>query len=90
MGDLLGIFIAGYLSTFLLGFQSRSVNTGKFAWAAGGSFLIAIAQASIWTKITAPSAGWTGSLVYGISGALAITSSMYVHKRWITKKEPTL
>lgn len=82
---LLYIFVAGFFSIFALGFQSRNVNHGNYGWAAGTSFLIAISQASVWTKITGPEAGWTEVIVYGLSGCLGITSSMWVHQRFISK-----
>ena len=86
--DLLMIFLAGYASVFALGFQSRNVNSGHYAWAAGTSFIIALMQASIWTRITSPHAGWPEAITYGISGMAGITSSMYVHKRFIKPRPP--
>jgi hypothetical protein len=83
---LLGIFLAGYASVFLLGFQSRNVNHGNYGWAAGTSFCIGLAQASIWSKITAPGAGWIEAAVYGVSGMAGIVSSMWVHQRFIARK----
>lgn len=86
MNELLIIFVAGYTSVFAMGFQSRNVNHGNYGWAAVTSFFIAIASASIWTRITSPDAGWLEVLTYGFSGSLAITSSMWVHQRFISKK----
>lgn len=84
--EQLTMFVAGYASVFLLGFQSRNVNHGNYGWAAGASFLIALAQASIWTRITGPDATWFDACVYGLSGSLGITSSMWVHQRFIAKR----
>jgi hypothetical protein len=83
---LVTIFFAGFASVFLLGFQSRNVNHGNYGWAAGTSFCIALAQASIWTRITGPDATWLDAAVYGLSGSLGITSSMWVHQRFIQRK----
>ena len=85
MAEHAAIFIAGYASVFLLGFQSRNVNHGNYGWAAGTSFLIGIAQASIWTRITDPDADWFAAVVYGFSGMCGITSSMWVHQRFIAR-----
>jgi hypothetical protein len=85
MNDYITIFLAGFASVFMLGFQSRNVNHGNFRWAAGSAFIIGITSASLWSNITAPGVGILGGLVYGLSGALAITSSMYVHKRFIQR-----
>ena len=82
----LAIFLAGYASVFLLGFQSRNVNHGNYGWAAATSFCIALAQASIWTRITSPDAGWTEAVIYGLSGMCGITSSMWAHQRFIAKR----
>lgn len=88
MKALLAIFVAGYASVFLLGFQSRNVNHGNYGWAAVTSFLIAIAQASIWTRITAPGASWFEVTIYGLSGMIGIVSSMWVHQRFIARRAP--
>lgn len=86
MTAYLTIFATGFASVFLLGFQSRNVNHGNYGWAAGTSFLIALAQASIWVRITAPGSGWDEALIYGLSGMCGITSSMWMHSRFVQKK----
>lgn len=83
MNELLAIFGSGFVSTFALGFQSRNVNTGQYLWAAVGSAFIALTQVTLWSHVMAPGAGWAGAVTYAVSGATAITSSMYVHKRFI-------
>jgi hypothetical protein len=93
MSELLIIFVAGFGAVFLLGFQSRSVNHGNFKAAALGSFVIAQTQTTLWGALFA-NLTWSASLVYGMSGALGITASMYVHRRWFLKptketQEPT-
>jgi hypothetical protein len=82
---LLLIFVAGYISVFLLGFQSRAVNHGNYRMAAMGSFSIAIMQTTLWGALF-KDLSWAASLVYGASGMTGIVSSMYVHKRWFMKK----
>jgi hypothetical protein len=82
MTHLFGVFLAGYASVFLLGFQSRLVNHGNFIGAACCSFCIALAQAGIWKELTAPEATWADTVTYGLSGACAITSAMWTHKRF--------
>lgn len=84
MSHLIIILVAGFFSVFLLGFQSRNVNHGNMKLAMGTSFLIAQMQTTLWgnlfTNLTI-----TSSLVYGVSGALGIALSMYVHERWFRK-----
>ncbi len=88
--QLLAIFVAGFSSVFLLGFQSRNVNSGNYGWAAATSFCIAIAQASIWSKITDPGTGFLEVAVYGLSGSTGITAAMLTHSRMVSRKaEPT-
>lgn len=84
--NLLTIFVAGYVSVFMLGFQSRSVNSGNYKAAAGGSFVIAIMQTTLWGALfrdLSPLA----SLVYGASGMAGIVSSMLLHKRLFGAKQ---
>ncbi len=81
----LWVFVAGYTSVFLLGFQSRMVNHGNFMGAALCSFCIAQAQVGLWLKIITPQSGEIDALTYGLSGACAITSAMWVHRRFIAK-----
>jgi hypothetical protein len=83
--ELLAIFATGFVSVFALGFQSRNVNNGNYGWAAGTSFFVGLSQASLWTHITSPSASKLDWFVYALSGACAITLSMYVHERFIRK-----
>jgi hypothetical protein len=84
----LGIFVAGYTSVFALGFQSRNVNHGNYRLAALSAFFIAVAQASIWQRITAADATSLDTIIYGLSGSLAIVSSMAVHERFVKGRKP--
>lgn len=86
MLELLTIFAAGFVSVFALGFQSRNVNHGNYGWAAGTSFFVAISQGALWSHIVGSDVGILGWLTYGVSGMAAITSSMYVHQRWVKKE----
>lgn len=84
--SLISIFVAGFASVFLLGFNSRNVNYGNYGWAGGTSLFIGLSQALIWKQITADEAGLAAALVYSVSGAMGITSSMYVHERFIKRQ----
>lgn len=86
MIDLLTIFGAGYVSVFALGFQSRNVNHGNYLWAAGTSLFVGVSQAYLWKHII-KDGEFLAALTYGIAGSLAIVSSMYVHERFISKRE---
>lgn len=88
MTGLIAIFAGGFASVFLLGFQSRNVNTENYGWASATSFLIAIAQASIWQRIMRSEGSAAQIAVYGLSSALAIVASMWTHQRFIARKGP--
>jgi uncharacterized membrane protein YuzA (DUF378 family) len=85
MTHLALIFVAGFASVFLLGFQSRCVNHGNFGYAACGSFLIAIMQTTLWGALFRD-LSWAAAITYGLSGATGITSSMFVHQRFAKPK----
>lgn len=87
MNEILIVFFTGFVSVFLLGFQSRLVNHGNFAWAGACSFTIAFFQAHLWTNIVKSQNNIDLTLAYGISGALAITTAMWVHKKFFTNKK---
>lgn len=79
---LLIIFLAGYATVFLLGFQSRCVNHGNYRQAACCSFVIGAMQTTLWGALF-KDLSWAGMLTYGLSGSCGITTSMWVHRRWL-------
>jgi hypothetical protein len=81
MIELLSVFGTGFLSVFLLGFQSRLVNTGNRLWAGACSFTIAMAQSLLWSKLAVANHSFSSALAYGFSGFCGITLAMTVHKR---------
>lgn len=87
ISDALLIFLGGFASVFTLGFQSRAVNAGNYYLAAIMSFVVAMSQAHLWYIIVEGDGSLEASLVYGLSGMVAITTAMFVHKRYFTKAE---
>lgn len=85
MEHLILIFVAGFCSVFLLGFQSRNVNHGNYGFAAITSFLIAQMQTTLWGSLFS-NLTWLSSIVYGLSGCLGIVLSMYVHQQLLNRK----
>lgn len=81
------IFVAGFCSVFLLGFQSRNVNHGNYGFAAMTSFLIAMTQTTLWGALF-KDLSWDNCVVYGLSGCLGITASMYAHQNWVRPSRP--
>lgn len=84
--NLIILAAVSFVQVFALGFQSRNVNHGNYGWAAATSFFIGLSQAAVWRKVTAAGAGELEAIVYGLAGSIAITSSMYVHQRFIAKR----
>jgi len=82
LSDGLLIFLGGFASVFTLGFQSRAVNAGNFKVAAAMSFTIAMFQAHLWKLIVEGDGSMAASVVYGLSGSCAITSAMWLHRRF--------
>jgi hypothetical protein len=73
-------FIATFAQVFLLGFQSRNVNTSQYASAGCTSFLIGAAQ--IFTvRSIALSDPWVAFAITSVAGPSAIVSAMFVHRR---------
>jgi hypothetical protein len=83
--DALLLFIGGFASVFTLGFQSRVVNAGNYKAAAFMSFTIAMLQAHLWRLIVEGENSILSGAIYGVSGAMAITSAMFVHARFFHK-----
>jgi Na+/melibiose symporter-like transporter len=78
------IFAMSFAQVFLLGFQSQNVNTGKYLLAAIGSCLIAVTQVTLWRWATNDNS-WLTILALAAAGASGITTSMYIHRRYIDR-----
>lgn len=77
------LFISTFFAVFLLGFQQQNVIHGHYRWAAVTSFAIAGFQ-FLMIKAAVAGSGWD-FIQMGAGGALAITASMYAHRRWVRK-----
>jgi hypothetical protein len=85
---LLELFVVSYFSVFVLGFQSRNINSGQFALAAMCSIGIGLSNAYVWRHITMANASWAEWITYSVAGGVGITSAMWFHRRFITKDKP--
>jgi hypothetical protein len=81
------LFASTFITVFALGFQSRNVNQGQYLWAAITSFFIGGASLVLYKVL--PDASATQCAAYLLGGATGITSSIYVHSRWFTRKTST-
>ena len=78
------LFIATFLTVYLLSFQQQNVIHGHYALASLTSFVIAAAQfAMIQAVATGGSYDW---VLMGAGGSIGVTLSMFTHRRWIKKK----
>lgn len=84
MLSYVAIFVAGFISIFALGFQSRNVNTGRIKSAMATSFVIALSQGTIYKLIPATS-DWSSLLVYGLSGSIGVAAAMKAHA-WLHER----
>jgi hypothetical protein len=73
-------FLATFAQVFLLGFQSRNVNSGQFVAAASTSFLIGAAQIFVVRGI-ALSDPWVAFAITSVAGPSAIVTAMLLHRR---------
>lgn len=75
------IFLATAIRIFLLAAQTQNVVGGYYRWAAATSFLIAVSDVAIILLVL--DKGWWSIPYVGAGGALGVTSSMWVHRRWV-------
>lgn len=74
------LFASSIAWVFVQAFQSRNVNSGQYAWAAGGSFLIGTLQVYVLSTVVGPGASLFHTLTYCSGGAVGVVSAMWVHK----------
>ena len=86
MIDLIIIAAANFITVFALGLQSRNVNGGHYAWAAGTSIAISLSQLTMLQRVVAPDAGAAQLVVCCVSAATAITTSMWFHQRFVARR----
>jgi hypothetical protein len=84
MAEYFTVFLVGFATVFVAGFQSRNVNSGNFGWAATTAFAMGFTQSKLWTLVTSHPTALT-SLIYGSSGAAGIVACMWFHRRFIQK-----
>jgi hypothetical protein len=81
-----GLFLVGiFCQVFLMGFQSRSVNSGKYLLAAFGSAAIGLANLVV-IRTVALDNPMQVFLLTCIGGPAGICSAMFTHQRLFQKK----
>jgi hypothetical protein len=73
--------VCSFLQVFTLGFQSRCVNAGNYPAAFVCSSIIGFAQVAVWKHIQTDAQGIVAASVYSFSGAIAIITAIFIHKK---------
>jgi hypothetical protein len=69
---------------FLRAFQTQNVIGGHFLTAAGTSYLMAVGEVAVVLFVV--DEGWASIPWVGTGGAIGVTLSMYIHKKWFKDK----
>lgn len=80
------IFVATIANVFLLGFNSRNINTGQYLTAAITSSLIGLTNLILFKKLPVVTTFLEGA-GYCLGGSIGITLAMYIHSRAFKKKD---
>lgn len=79
------LWISSFATVFLLGFQSRNVQAGRYAWASATSFAISAAQLMFVRIAAADSDPVMVLAVSGSAGPAGICSAMWLTRHLIRK-----
>ncbi len=79
------IFLAAFVLVFMRALQQQNVIHRHYWWAVITSYLIAIGEVAVVYNVA--QIGWPAVPYLGTGGALGVTLSMYVHKRWINRDD---
>lgn len=78
------LFASSAAWVFVMGFQSRNINTGNYPLAALSSFGIGFLQVYVLSKVLMAST-LLHTLVYCSGGSVGVVLAMWVHHRFIQK-----
>jgi len=78
------LLLATTVMVFLRALQQQNVIHGYYKWAAVTSYALAVMEVSV--IYTIASVGYSSILWVGTGGAIGVTLSMYVHRRYINKE----
>lgn len=86
--DFLILFATSVAWIFVQAFQSRNVNSGNYALAAGSSFILGTLQVHVLSTVVSPSSSALHTLLYCAGGSVGVVLAMLAHKRLVRRKEP--
>lgn len=83
--EIASLWGSGFLHVFLLGFQSRNVQAGRYGWAMGTSFALAAAQLVV-LRAAVTGVSWEIILVTtGTAGPCGIACAMWMTRHLIRR-----
>ncbi len=83
---VLALFASSVGWVFVQAFQSRNVNSGQYAWAAAGSFLLGTLQVFVLRHVVGKDGSFLHTLVYCTGGAFGVVLAMWTHRRFLAPK----
>lgn len=84
--DFLILFATSVAWIFVQAFQSRNVNSGNYALAAGSSFLLGTLQVHVLSTVVSPQSSFLHTLLYCAGGSVGVVLAMLTHKRFVKQK----
>ena len=81
------LFLSSFLIVFLLGLQSKNVNGNHYLLAALTSAGIGICNFYVIRSVPAQQLTWQAFLGYVSGGPVGIVLSMWIHDKFVKKRE---
>lgn len=78
------LLFSTFILVFMRAIQQQNVIHRHYIMAAFTSYMIAVGEVAVVFNVA--QVGWPAIPWVGTGGALGVTLSMYVHKRWIQRK----
>lgn len=81
MVEMFLLMLSTFILVFLRAFQTQNVIHRHYYFAGATSYLMAGAEVAVVLGVV--SSGWSAVLWIGTGGALGVTASMFVHKKYL-------
>lgn len=79
LSEAMLLFGSGYISVFLLAFQSRNAVAGRYVTCFFTSFLIGLSQLQAFRGAITSSSPWLAAVILGAAGGCGVCSAMWVN-----------
>lgn len=74
------LFVSSIIWVFIIGFQSRAVNSGQYLVAAPVSFALGFLQVQVLGDVLSPTATLIDTLIYCTGGMVGIVTAIWFHQ----------